>query len=99
MRISSPQPDEQDRLAWTALAWSGRIGPAGFMRLLARFGSAAAVLEAPEGELAAPSLRLKPNQIEAITGEARAHCDRIEAELASLADDGIAVICLSLIHI
>ncbi len=93
MRISSPQPDEQDRLAWTALAWSGRIGPAGFMRLLARFGSAAAVLAAPEGELAAPSLRLKPGQIEAITTDARAHRDRIEAELGTLADDGVVVVC------
>lgn len=93
MRINSPQPDEQDRLAWAALSWSGRIGPAGFLRLLARFGSATAVLEADEADLAAPSLRLKERQIAAITSDARERRERIDDELASLGDDGIAVIC------
>jgi DNA processing protein len=93
MRISTPQPDDQDRLAWAALYWSGRIGPAGFMRLLARFGSAAAVLEAEESDLALPALRLKERQVEAITGEARSHLERIEADLSELEGDGIAVIC------
>ena len=93
MRITTPQPDEQDRLAWAALYWSGRIGPAGFMRLLARFGSATAVLEADAGELALPALRLNEPQIEAILGDARTHRDRIEGELRALSDDGIAVIC------
>ncbi|MBD3293447.1 MAG: DNA-protecting protein DprA [Armatimonadia bacterium] len=93
MRITAPQPDEQDRHAWAALYWSGRIGPAGFMRLLARFGSAGAVLSAEGRDLAMPALRLSERQIEAITTSARDHRDQVEAEVASLADDGIAVIC------
>jgi DNA processing protein len=93
MRISSPRPDEQDRLAWAALYWSGRIGPAGFMRLLARFGSATAVLDAEERDLAMPALRLKERQIEAITTSAREHRERIDDDVATLADDGVAVIC------
>ncbi len=93
MRITTPQPDEQDPAAWAALYWSGRIGPAGFLRLLARFGSARAVLAADQADLAAPSLRLKPRQIEAITGDALDHAESIEVELRALRDDGIAVIC------
>lgn len=93
MRITTPQAHEQDRLAWAALYWFGRIGPAGFMRLLARFGSAAAVLEADPDELAVPSLRLTEEQMGAITGEARAERELVEAELRALRDDGVAVIC------
>ncbi|MGI5818663.1 MAG: DNA-processing protein DprA [Armatimonadota bacterium] len=93
MRITTPQPDEQDRLAWAALFWSGRIGPAGFLRLLARFGTAQAVLEADGRELAGPALRLNEGQIDAITTEARSHRDSIDADLASLRADGISVIC------
>lgn len=93
MRIRSPQPNWQDRCAWAALYWSGRVGPAGFTRLLARFGSAAAVLDADERDLAMPALRLDERQIEAITADAREHRERIEAELASLADEGVAIIC------
>ena len=93
MRISTPQPDDQDRLAWAALYWSGRIGPAGFMRLLARFGSATAVLQAESTDLALPALRLNERQIAAITADARAHRDCIERELGTLAEDGIAVVC------
>lgn len=93
MRINTPQPEDQDRLAWAALYWSGRIGPAGFMRLLARFGSAATVLEADAGELALPALRLDERQIEAITSDARSHRESIEGEFLALSDDGIAVVC------
>ncbi|MFW5868494.1 MAG: hypothetical protein ACOCX2_11795 [Armatimonadota bacterium] len=93
MRITTPQPEDQDRLAWAALYWSGCIGPAGFMRLMARFGSAAAVLEADAGDLALPALRLNERQIEAITGDARSHREHIDRDLRALAADGIAVIC------
>jgi len=93
MRISVPQPDAQDRRAWAALSWAGRLGPAGFMRLLSRFGSARAACEAPADDLAAPSLRLTEAQIAAITGDVPRRLQRIDAELTSLADDGIAVLC------
>ncbi|MGD9495269.1 MAG: DNA-processing protein DprA [Armatimonadota bacterium] len=93
MRIFAPQPDAQDRLAWVALCWAGRIGPAGFMRLLSRFGSARAVLEASPGDLAAPSLRLTAAQIEAIGTQVRRRLERVEAELGSLEADGITVTC------
>ncbi|MGM0492542.1 MAG: DNA-processing protein DprA [Armatimonadota bacterium] len=93
MRITTPQPEDQDRLAWAALYWSGRIGPAGFMRLMARFGSAAAVLDADESDLALPALRLNERQIESITSDARSHREQIDRELRALEADGIAVIC------
>lgn len=93
MRIKSPQPDTQDRLAWAALYWAGRLGPAGFLRLLSHFGSAHAACEAARDELSAPSLRLNEEQIEAIMNDVPARLDAIEDEIASLADDGIMVIC------
>ncbi len=93
MRITTPQARDQDRLAWAALFWSGRVGPAGFMRLLARFGSAGAVLDADAADLALPALRLSERQIEAIVGDARSHRERIAEELSALEDDRITVIC------
>lgn len=93
MRISSPKPEAQDRLAWAALYWAGQIGPAGFTRLLARFGSATAVIAASAEALALPGLSLTPAQVAAITSEAGRRLDQVEREIASLADDGIAVVC------
>jgi len=93
MKISAPQADAQDRCAWAALFWAGRLGPAGFMRLLSRFGSAQAACEAGADELAAPGLRLTPAQIAAIAGEVPRRLQRMDAELACLADDGVAVVC------
>lgn len=93
MKITIPQADGQDRFAWVALYWSGRIGPAGFMRLLAHFGSAAGALEAAKSALAMPALRLSEAQIEAIVGDARAHRDTIEDEVQGLEDDGVTIIC------
>jgi DNA processing protein len=63
------------------------------MRLLARFGSAEAVLHAPESELSAPSLRLKPEQIQAIMTDACERREGIEEEFVALGDAGIEVIC------
>ncbi len=93
MKINAPQPDAQDRCAWAALFWAGRLGPAGFMRLLSHFGSARAVCEADADELTAPALRLTEAQIAAIADDVPPRLQRIDAELASLADDGITVIC------
>ncbi len=93
MRVSAPQPDAQDRLAWAALYWAGRIGPAGFMRLVSRFGSARAAIEAAPDDLAVPSLRLTPAQVEAIAEQAAARLEHMARDLTALADDGIAVLC------
>ncbi|MEA3403306.1 MAG: DNA-processing protein DprA [Armatimonadota bacterium] len=93
MRVTAPQPDSQDRRAWAALYWAGCIGPAGFLRLLSRFGSAQAVIEAPPKELAAPTLKLDEGQIAAIREQVPARLEAIEGELADLQADGIAVIC------
>jgi predicted Rossmann fold nucleotide-binding protein DprA/Smf involved in DNA uptake len=38
--------DERERLAWLGLCWGADIGPAGFARLMATYGTAAAVLTA-----------------------------------------------------
>ncbi len=93
MRIIAPDPNQQDKLAWAALYWGGELGPAGFKRLLARFGSARGALEAPEDELAAPSLRLEPQQIEAIRDKAPALLERLPAELEALENEEVALVC------
>ncbi len=93
MRITSPERDNQDAAAWVALFWTARIGPAGFLRLLARFGSARAILECDREALAAPSLKLNEGQIGSIVEDAAARLETVEDEIASLADDGIRVIC------
>lgn len=93
MQIITPQPAAQDRLSWAALYWAGGIGPAGFTRLISSFGSARAALEAPSDDLRAPSLRLSPTQIEAITGPARARLEGMAAEITALESDGIRVLC------
>lgn len=93
MRIIAPDPNQQDKLAWAALYWGGELGPAGFKRLLARFGSARGALEASEEELAAPSLRLEPEQIKAIHDEAAALMERMPAEVEALESEEIALVC------
>lgn len=93
MKIIAPRTENQDPLAWAALSWTARIGPAGFLRLLARFGSARAVIEAERDELAAPSLKLDEGQIDSIIEDTRARLDSIAQEIASLRDDDIRVIC------
>jgi DNA processing protein len=75
--------------------WAGRIGPAGFMRLLARFGSAQAVLRGADGrELVGPGLRLNAG---ADRGDhhrcAMTRREGIEEEFVALGDAGIEVIC------
>ena len=42
----APEDTDRDRLDWLRLARSRNVGPAGFARLLARFGAARAALEA-----------------------------------------------------
>lgn len=92
MNISSPKPDEQDAAAWATLVWHGGVGPVGFSRLLGRFGSAQAALRASEQDLGAPSLKLKANQVKAIsaaTGNVQAVAELID----ELRGEGIEVIC------
>jgi DNA processing protein len=93
MRITAPDPKAQDKLAWAALYWGSGLGPAGFKRLLARFGSARAALEASEHELSAPSLGLKPEQIQAMRREAPALLERLPAQMGALHSEGVAVVC------
>lgn len=81
-----------DRLEWIALAWHGRLGPATFHKLVARFGSPRAVAEASEAELLAARTRLSRKRIERV----RAAMDAvplIEQELEALAADGVKVLC------
>ncbi|MGC9317351.1 MAG: DNA-processing protein DprA [Armatimonadota bacterium] len=93
MRVTAPHPDSQDRRAWAALYWAGSVGPAGFLRLLSRFGSAQAVIDAPPKELAAPSLKLSEAQIAAIREQVPRRLEAIEEELAGLRGDNITVVC------
>ncbi len=93
MKIIVPKAENQDRLAWSALFWSARIGPAGFLRLLVRFGTARAIIAADRDALAAPSLKLSEEQIDSIVTDAAARLDTIEGEIASLEADGVRVIC------
>lgn len=92
MNIRRLSGAEQDEVAWATLAWEGGVGPAGFSRLLGRFGTAQAVLQASEEQLSAPSLRLQPGQIAAISAAAQKM--RAVAQLiAALRADGVAVVC------
>lgn len=93
MQVTVPQADAQDRLSWAALYWAGAVGPAGFLRLLSRFGSARAALAASPDDLSAPSLRLSPAQVTAITGAARRRLELMPDEIAGLEADGIHVLC------
>jgi len=82
MRIRTPETNQQDPVAWATLMWHGAVGAAGFARLLARFGSARATMLAPNAELAAPSLKLRPGQVASI----QAAGDRLD-ETAHQIDD------------
>lgn len=93
MNVSAPQANRQDRLCWAALYWAGDIGPAGFLRLLSRFGSARAAMDASPEDLSAPSLRLSAAQIASITTSACRRREAIDAEVAALEADGIRVLC------
>lgn len=92
MNITSPKPDEQDAAAWATLVWQGGVGPVGFSRLLARFGSAQAALGASEQDLGAPSLKLKPNMIASISAAA-GNVQQVAKLITGLGSDGIEVIC------
>ena len=92
MDITSPKPDEQDAAAWATLAWQSGVGPVGFSRLLARFGSAQAALDASAKDLGVPSLKLKPNQIESISSAA-GNVQQVAKLITGLGSDGIEVIC------
>ena len=93
MRITAPQTENQDKVAWVGLFWAARIGPACFLRLLGRFGSAQAVIEADRQALEAPSLKLDEGQIDSITADAAKRLETIPEEIDALGNDGIRVIC------
>jgi len=92
MNIRTPSTGEQDPVSWAALAWEGGVGPAGFSRLLGRFGSAQAALQASAEDLGAPSLKLAAEQVRSIRA-AGERIERVAGLIADLQADGIAVIC------
>jgi DNA processing protein len=80
------------RLEWIALAWSTQLGPAAFHGLLRRFGSPAEVTEAGEEELRACGLRLTEEQLARLP-TALEDLGAAEAEIESLAEEGVRVLC------
>ncbi|NSW54465.1 MAG: DNA-protecting protein DprA [Armatimonadetes bacterium] len=86
-----PTP-EMRKARYVALAWGAGLGPAGFRRVVAHFGSPAAVIAASEQDLALPSLRLDPGQIQLISS-LRSRLDTFRAELAQLKQECISVYC------
>ncbi len=58
--------DDRERLAWLGLCWGAEIGPAGFARLMAVYGSATAALQADEAALVNGEARLKQPQAAAV---------------------------------
>lgn len=92
MNITSPEPDEQDAAAWVTLVWQGGVGPVGFARLLGRFGSAQAAMNASDQDLSWPPLKLKPKQVMNVSAAA----DNVELVAGFISDmrrEGIEVIC------
>jgi DNA processing protein len=85
-------PETQRRLAQIALVWAGKLGPRAFRRVTGHFGSPQAALAASWEELALPSLRLDPEQIEAILGRAQ-DLDHVRRVLQRLEEQNIAVRC------
>lgn len=83
---AEPSRPETRRLAQLSLMWRGRLGPMGFRRVVGHFGTPEAVLEASAEDLRLPSLRLEPDQIEALLGRARdlARVAEVEQRLREL---------------
>ncbi len=81
-----------ERLAWVALVWGGGLGPRGVMRLIERFGTAAAVLGANEDELLKARARLSPQAAQRVAGLAD-RLDAVEDELIRLGDGEVEVVC------
>ena len=81
-----------EKLAQIALVWAGRLGPAGFRRLIGHLGSAMAVLDAPIQELARPGLGLAPDQAQAI-GAVNESLPRIEEQIDALHEQNVGVVC------
>jgi DNA processing protein len=86
-----PSP-EREKLRHVALIWGAVLGPAGFARLVAAFGSTREVLAADVAALSAPTLRLTPEQIAVIP----TLDDRLEdfaQEMEELGSTGVSVVC------
>ncbi len=85
-------PETHRRLTQIALVWGGKLGPMAFRRVVGHFGSAEAALAAAGDDLALPSLRLDPEQIEAMLGRAR-DLDHVRQVLQRLDKQNIKVLC------
>lgn len=86
-----PSP-EREKLRRVALMWGGSLGPAGFRRLVQRFGGTREVLEAGAGELRDPALRLSPEQAGAIAALA-AQLENYATRVVELERLAIRVLC------
>ena len=85
-------PETQRRLAQIALVWGGKLGPMAYRRVVGHFGSPQGALGATWEELAVPSLRLDPEQIQAIMTRAR-EVDHVSRVLERLREQNLAVVC------
>jgi DNA processing protein len=83
--------ERQEQLAWLALSWGAQLGPAGFARVLAAYGSATAALEATAADLVAGEARLKGEQA-AVVPNLKADLERFAEEWADLEQRHIRVV-------
>jgi len=81
----------RDTVLRAAIVWGAEVGPAGFRKLLARFGSAQAILEAGPEDLSEADPRLTAEQIEALTRLAPRGPEFAEY-LARLRESGVDVV-------
>jgi DNA processing protein len=86
-----PSP-EREKLRTVTLVWGASLGPAGFRRLVQRFGDARAVLTAPAAELRDPALRLTPEQAGRIA-TLSSELEDYQQQLADLDRLHIRVLC------
>lgn len=86
-----PNP-HREKLRTLALAWGAMLGPAGFARVVAHFGSTREALAAEPESLRAPQLRLSPQQ-QAVIPTLAHRLDEFQRELEALEAAYIRVLC------
>ena len=86
-----PTPD-LEKLRCVALCWGGGLGPAGFARLVAAFGSTKEVLAASPEALRNPALRLSAEQIAGLVGLGE-RLEDFATQIRELRGVGVTVAC------
>lgn len=86
-----PTPD-LEKLRCVALCWGGGLGPAGFARLVAAFGSTKEVLAASPEALRNPALRLSAEQIAGLVGLGE-RLEDFATQIQELRGVGVTVAC------